>query len=277
MAREVTLRPASMGDLDTVTEYSRAVKWPHRSEDIALMMSLGSGVVAIDVETSRKAGVGYLWPQNELAATLGLVIVDPACQGGGVGRVIMSALFDKAGSRGISLIATAAGRPLYQKLGFEETGFIVQQQGDCTREARFAPGVRKAQAEDFDQIVSLDAGACGVERRALLSALSDAGEIVVLERDSALTGYAVRRRFGRGAVIGPIAAVSEADGIVLIEALQMPGFIRVDRMGNATEIGAFLDSVGMTSVDEPVAMQRGDRPSPKGPAKVLALSSQALG
>ena len=62
-------------------------------------------------------------------ATIGLIIVAPACQGRRIGHRLMTALLE--GLEGCSVLphATSEGRGLYERLGFVRTGEIRQHQG----------------------------------------------------------------------------------------------------------------------------------------------------
>ena len=57
------------------------------------------------------------------------MIVAPACQGLGIGRRLMTTLLDGLDGCNVLLYATAAGRPLYERLGFVPSGELRQHQG----------------------------------------------------------------------------------------------------------------------------------------------------
>ena len=118
MTDTITLPPVSMADLDAILDLVAAVRWPHRHADIAALIELGHGRTVRDETDGRTVAVGLWWPFGEASARLGLVIVAPDSQGRGIGRRLVQALLTDAAPRSVMLLATTAGRPLYDTLGW---------------------------------------------------------------------------------------------------------------------------------------------------------------
>ncbi len=189
----------------------------------------------------------------------------------------MQAVTEQAGRRNLRLHATVAGMRLYEALGFTAGGTILQWQGN----ALIGPPtptepVRPAVPKDRDAIVRLDQAAIGVSRGAILNVLLQESQTAILEQDGVLTGYAMRRRFGRGWLIGPLIAANEADAIVLVAQLQIPGFMRLDIAAGAAALGQALEAGGLACVGQVQAMTRGTWPQP-GAVRCFGLASQAFG
>lgn len=275
MAEAVSLRPLLPEDLGAVVALSGAVGWPHRAEDLSLMLALGQGYAAQGA-AGEVAGVGLWWPWGGQAATLGLVIVAPAAQGRGIGGRLMRALLDDTGARAVRLTATEAGRPLYERLGFRGLGGIEQRQGEYRNESAQDGQIRAAGPDDLETLVALDAEAFGAERRALIARLLAVGRAVLLDGDRAPRGFAIARRFGRGEVVGPIVAADEADAVRLFRAAARPGFVRVDCPSAALALAGALTTAGLPAVDAPVTMLSGRWPATRGRLRSFALASQAL-
>ena len=87
----------------------------------------GRGLIA--ERDGQVVGTGLRWRWGERHATIGLVIVSPACQGRRIGHRLMSALLDGLDSHAVLLHATAEGRGLYERLGFVRIGELRQHQG----------------------------------------------------------------------------------------------------------------------------------------------------
>lgn len=273
----VGLRPAGRADLEAITALSARVGWPHRSQDIAAMLAVGRGLVVAPAAGAPAVACGFWWPVGREAATLGLIIVDPDRQGRGLGRRIVEALIADAAPRLLRLVATEAGRPLYERLGFEPRGRILQVQGRCVRPPVLAPGLRPATTADREVITALDSAAQGGARAALIARLQGRSRTLVLPASGPPGGFAIRRRFGRGHLIGPLVAGHEDDALRLCQALLRPGFLRADLPEHATALAALLRDAGLDVVDRPLVMQRGERPGAQRGPRTFALASQALG
>ena len=139
MSDQITLPSVSVADLDPVATLVAAVGWPHRRADIAALIELGHGRLA-RAGDGRTLGVGLWWPFGDTAARLGLVVVSPDSQGLGIGRRLAERLLADAAPRSVMLLATRAGRPLYERLGFVEVGAVCQHQGEYSAGRHPDPG-----------------------------------------------------------------------------------------------------------------------------------------
>jgi hypothetical protein len=99
----------------------------------------------------------------------------------------------------------------------------------------------------------------------------------VLERGGGVRGFAARRSFGRGDIIGPLVAETEADAITLAGGVMRPGFQRIDIPVEAKALAAWLTQAGLKPVDSVTVMTRGTWPKGGGGLRRFALASQALG
>ena len=277
IASALHVSPVQPVDLDAVTELVKALRWPHRREDIGLFMRLGAGHTAKD-DAGALQGVALWWAFEPAAGRLGLVMVSPDSQGRGIGRRLVERILDDAGERSMMLLATEAGKPLYDKLGFRTVGACRQYQGTYEGRPLPAADIRPATPNDMPAILALDQTAFGAGRTDALAALREIGRVAVIDGGDGITGYAIERMFGRGTVIGPIVAAGEEDAIRLFRALALPGFVRVDAPVGFDGFADFLESQGLGAVgaDSPV-MVRGSWPEPSDDTRLFALSSHALG
>ncbi len=263
--------------LEAAVRLSRQAGWPHRLEDWQMALTLSEGVVAI--EDARVVGTVLVTPYKADCATINMVIVDEAMRGRGLGRTLMDAALRIAGDRPLRLVATAEGLPLYEKLGFRETGRVLQHQG-VVGEVAAPPGIEAATAADIDAIAALDRRAFGADREGLVAYLAKAGEFAVLRRDGRVSGFAALRVFGRGEVIGPVVAAGLDDAKALVAhfiAMRPGRFLRVDTTGDAG-ISGWLTEQGLAHVGGGIAMMK--PPIHRAADRVVnifALANQALG
>jgi GNAT superfamily N-acetyltransferase len=263
--------------LDGAVGLSRAAGWPHRREDWALSLSVSSGVVVLDGD--NVVGTALMTPFGEETATINLIIVDQHMRGRGLGRRLTSAALALAGDRTCSLVATADGLPLYEKLGFTATQEIYQHQG-YVEVSQPLVGIEWAGTARLSDMAALDGLAYGGDRRALLEQIAGNGQFAILRRAGAIVAFAAVRPFGRGRVIGPVVAPDEemARQLIRFVAASLEGqFLRIDVPGDSG-LSNWLDGLGFTHVGGGMAMTRGAGASRQPPAaRTFALASQAFG
>ncbi|MBP2447715.1 GNAT family N-acetyltransferase [Rhizobium leguminosarum] len=262
--------------LGAALDLSRQAGWPHRPEDWQMALALSEGVVAI--ENDRVVGTVLVTPYKQECATINMVIVDEAMRGRGLGRRLMHAATELAGERPLRLVATAEGLPLYEKLGFRQTGRILQHQG-ITAEVAAPMATSAATIADFPVITELDRQAFGADRADLIAYLAKVGEFAVVRHSGRVTGFAVLRTFGRGEVIGPVVAgnLEDAKALVAHFIARLPGvFLRVDTTA-AAGLSDWLVEQGFAHVGGGIAMMKPSIPGADSAATIFALASQALG
>jgi predicted N-acetyltransferase YhbS len=267
-------------DIGTATALSREQAWPHREEDWALFLEAGEGIVA--ERAGRVLGTVMAWRYGEDFATVGMVIVASDVQGQGLGRKLMEAMLDRLAGRTVVLNATAAGLPLYEKLGFVETGVIHQHQaiapGVAVAEGISGGRVRTMNRSD-DGLGDLYSRASGLDRTALFETLAANAHTVVLTRDRQTVGFAQDRRFGRGWLVGPVVAPDPggAKALILHGLRTHAGtFCRLDVTGDSG-LAEWLEEIGLPRVDSVKTMVRGRSPEPDPGISVHAIAAQALG
>jgi predicted N-acetyltransferase YhbS len=280
-AMAINYRKFAPADLDAAHRLSLAVGWPHRREDWQFALALGAGYVAVDAE--RVVGTILYWKYGKRHAALGMVIVDPASQGRGIGRELMSlALNDLEGSA-IRLTATPAGMPLYERLGFEAIGKIEQHQGLAHGGPVVAPArgerLRPIGRSDSRRLAALASRAAGMPRGRVLASLLEVADGIVLDRAGEPIGFALMRRFGRGLAIGPVVAPDAQRAKLLIAhwaAMNPRKFLRID-VHASQGLGAWLGRIGLKKVDTGVTMSKGPPPAKDATLRDFALVNQALG
>ncbi|KQY90745.1 GNAT family N-acetyltransferase [Pelomonas sp. Root1444] len=276
---DVVLVPFANEHLEGALRLSREMSWPYRLEDWAFALELGRGFVLRNSAGAVIATAAW-WAYGEDQASTGMIIVAKAAQGRGYGARLMDALLTAAHPRTITLNSTPEGQALYERRGFVRVGVIQQHQG-IPAERHQAPPVSLVRAmapSDIEAVMRLDRQATGWTRRQMLGRLIQVGEGNVLVRDGAPCGYAISRMFGRGHVIGPVVAESAADARALIEAaLARLGqvFVRVDTDATS-QLGDWLESIGLSQVSDATTMVKGTRPAAEGPARVFALANQSF-
>ncbi len=119
------------------------------------------------------------------------------------------------------LDATPAGMPAYRKLGFLGGLRMARWQGRSAAGADApADALRRAEHDDLQWMVALDAAANGMDRGFLLQdILTRAGTRAWAMRDG--SGFVLRRQGRRASQIGPLIAADEASALLLLQAALM--------------------------------------------------------
>ncbi|TXD59843.1 GNAT family N-acetyltransferase [Ralstonia sp. TCR112] len=279
----VVLRPMTADDLAQTHALSEEQRWPHRPADWAQSFAHAEGIVA--ERDGQIIATAQRWRWGPRHATIGLVIVTPACQGRRIGHRLMSALLDGLDNHTVLLHATAEGRGLYERLGFVRTGEIRQHQGIAQPTPLIALPtgwrLRPAGLNEAADLRRLDAQARGMPRDALIDdLLASADACVVLDDDGEARGFAMLRRFGRGHVIGPVVAPDPESAKALIAHLagiNAGHFTRID-IDFDSGLAEWLESIGLLRVDAPTTMVRGaPLTTPPGGPTLFAIVTQAMG
>lgn len=279
----LSYRPFVSDDIAAAQQLSSTLNWPHRIDDWRFVVSVGGGFVAEDA--GAIVGTALRWKYGSDAGSLGMVIVSPEYQGQGIGRALMTRLLDSLDTpkpRMTLLTATAAGQPLYEKLGFKAIGTIAQHQG-----AAFQPPLlslasgerlRPIGLNDEATLVALASRASGLDRSTVLPALLELADGIALDCNGEMLGFALFRRFGRGYAIGPVVApdTHRAQALISYWLAQHAGmFVRID-VPTHHGLTPWLQELGLLHVDTGVTMARHGEPQRDPILHQFGLINQAL-
>lgn len=287
---ELTLRDIRQVDPTALHALSVSVGWPHRESDWQTLLSLGEGLAAVD-EIGRVVGsVMWLRYQPDFAM-LCMLITLPRLQEQGAGRWLVEKAHELNPGAVFGLTATREARRLYRSLGYGFEQKILRCQGEALPQAAgkivgsatVDGAVRPLEAADHDTLLRLDRAAIGVDRSAVLGALLPVSRGQVLIRNDEIVAFALCRPFGRGHVIGPLIAASDADAIAVarpfVEA-HAGSFLRADTPSCNAAFTNFLIASGLQIHDSATSMGLGRapyKPLVSGGPRRITLASQALG
>lgn len=264
-------------------ELTVGVFWPHRWRDLDVFISLGEGYLAVD-EIGRAMGSAMCFKAGTDFAMLGIMVTAPRLQTMGTGRWLLSRIMADCPGRDMRLSATRQGYRLYKDAGFTPLGTIWQHQGITRPIHKPAPvagvSLRALEPADGAAIRALDTQAYGAERTRTIDCMLDLSEAVVAELAGEIRGFALRRRFGRGWVIGPLVAEDEGTAMMLAAELIQRSegeYVRLDTPVESETFGAFLSAAGMGVHDTVTEMYTGAQRRPLNGTRMFALAAHSLG
>lgn len=289
---ELSLRDIRQVDPTLLHALSVSVGWPHREGDWQMLLDLGQGLAAVDEIGRVVATVMWLRYRPDFAMVCMLITL-PRLQEQGAGSWLMEKAHELNPGVVFGLTATREAKRLYRSLGYGYEQKILRCQGEAAPDAlnpgkavpftRTEGSLRPLQAEDHDSLLRLDCAAIGLDRSAVFGSLLPVSQGHVLIRNEEIVSFALCRPFGRGHVIGPVIAATEADAIAVsrpyVEA-HAGRFLRADTPACNTAFTNFLVASGMQIHDSATSMGLGRAaymPSIPGGPRRIALASQALG
>lgn len=289
---ELSLRDIRQVDPTLLHALSVSVGWPHREGDWQMLLDLGQGLAAVD-EIGRVVGTVMWLRYRPDFAMVCMLITLPRLQEQGAGSWLMEKAHELNPGVVFGLTATREAKRLYRSLGYGYEQKVLRCQGEAAPDAlnpgkvmpfaRTEGSLRPLQAEDHDSLLRLDCAAIGLDRSAVFRSLLPVSQGHVLIRNEEIVAFALCRPFGRGHVIGPVIAATEADAIAVSRPyveVHAGRFLRADTPACNTAFTNFLVASGMQIHDSATSMGLGRAPYmpsiPGGPRRI-ALASQALG
>ena len=214
--------PLGVDRVESALRLSTMAGWNQTAEDWKRLIRLDPECVGIWEDEGEIRASYSVFHYADTLAWIGMILVDPAYRGAGLGKAAFQAAIDRIRSRGcrsLGLDATSLGEPIYLKHGFQTIRPIVRWGGVLKQIGKAECGAETIRGWN-DGIAAYDFHCTGVDRSALLRDLaSDSVAVWSLQKDDRTTAYAMMRP-GRTALhLGPLVASShEQLNLLLREA-----------------------------------------------------------
>src|SRR5436190_7584909 len=153
-------------DLEEALRLSTQAGWNQVAADWQRLFDLSPEGCLAGRQDGQLVATATVASFGSAAHWIGMVLVDEAMRGRGVGSAMLAKVLDLARSRGgeaIGLDATDLGRPVYLKLGFTDVAPIDRWCGELRAVGR-GDGVEMIDRSSFDEIAGMDRQACGADR-----------------------------------------------------------------------------------------------------------------
>lgn len=277
----IAIRPLGADDIDAGMRLCALAGWNQLPDDWRMFLGLQPQRCFAAVRQGRVIGTATVLAYPG-CAWIGMVLVDPGLRRMGIGTGLMQAAMASLPADAVlGLDATAAGRPVYQRLGFADAQelrrLILRPRAPA---AAPAPGVRPMREDDLAAVTALDARAFGSERGALLRWLHRHHPTlawVATGGDGTVRGCLLGRPGAVFTQLGPVVATDAATAQALVASALGAGHagpVGLDAVDDPAWC-AWLASLGFVEERRFTRMLRGGRPA--GGAGLWAIAGPELG
>ncbi|MEU9701291.1 GNAT family N-acetyltransferase [Streptomyces sp. NPDC047981] len=218
---QLPIRILTPEDVTLCADLSEDRGWLREEHKWSLLLTAGTGYGIDDPDGKGLVAASVVTSYGPELAAIGMVLVAERYARQGVGRRMMHHVIASAGDTPLTLHATPNGQPLYEQLGFVQTGRAEMLRGRFTA-TEPAPEVvtRAATAEDLQTILRLDNEVFGLDRTHMLTRLpAFADQLRVAEEGGEITGFAAAWPNMDTHVIGPLIARDTATAQALVASL----------------------------------------------------------
>ena len=201
----------TQADIQAGLRLCRLSRWDQVARDWERFLAAGPPGATVAVRDGRVIGTSATIRYGLRFGWIGMVLVDPAAQGEGLGTLLLTHAIESLHDvLAIRLDATPAGHHLYLKHGFiDECGLRRMEAATVVVRSETPPAVRAMTAGDLPEVIAMDLVVFGAPRAELLEWMyAGAPEYaMVARRDGRLAGYGFGRHGFEFEHLGPIVAV----------------------------------------------------------------------
>jgi len=207
-AKEIRLLFES--DIPSAMRLKEAAGWNQTAADWRRLLSLQPNGCFGAVKEGRLVGTTTTTIYDEFA-WIGMVLVDPQHRRQGIAAKLMNVALEHLQHKveTIKLDATALGKPVYEKFGFEVESEVERWTGTGNVSGGATQLAAVMDHDAVRDVLHLDRLAFAANRSRLIEALIDDAcvpPVLIRAADGALSGYALARSGTRKTYVGPVVA-----------------------------------------------------------------------
>lgn len=263
-ASTIEIRPMAAADIPLGLKLTRQAGWNQIEQDWRRFLGMEpQGCFVAELNGVPVATtVTCLF---DSVAWIAMVLVDVASRRKGVATSLLRHAIDSLDSqrvRTVRLDATAAGRPVYERLGFTAEYSLTRYEGIAAAMEVHAD-VATANTGMLSDLIALDDAITGTHREKMLLRLFEEWPetVRVLRRDRRVEGFVAMRRGANATHIGPCIATADAGASLLRDALSRcaGGYVFVDVPQDNAGALEVVAAAGLKAQRHFTRMCRGDR------------------
>jgi GNAT superfamily N-acetyltransferase len=278
-------RDMTPADIAAGLALTRAARWNQTEREWELFLRLSPEGCRVAVMDERVIGTVATASYEDRFAWIGMVLVDPAERGQGIGARLMAEALDVLKDMpSIRLDATPAGHAVYQKLDFVDEyslsrmETVVSSEGLALRRNPARPMTK----DDLPAVEVFDRQVFGADRRLTLGWMFDSAPEYawVIEERGQIVGYTFGRRGFNFESLGPVVAHDQQTARRLVSAClsrQAGKPFIIDASHYETGWRSWLESIGFREQRPFIRMFYRDNPYPGLPPKQFGILGPEFG
>jgi GNAT superfamily N-acetyltransferase len=250
----IEIRLLSESDIPAAMKLKESAGWNQTENDWRCLLRLepdGCFGATLDAEL---VGTTTTTTYGDELAWIGMVLVQPEKRRLGIATKLLKTALDYLSQKvtTIKLDATPAGRPVYERLGFQVEGLIERWSAVGTSVANNGD-VQSAVTLDMNtrgELFTLDRRAFDADRSKLIQTLIDNSSVpVVLARagDGSLIGYALARSGSNAEYVGPVVTRDSSQVGELLDRI----------LGRLKQQRVYVDFNTAADISSSVLLERG--------------------
>ncbi|MEO9893474.1 GNAT family N-acetyltransferase [Aurantibacter sp.] len=282
----IVVRQMEESDISGAMHLVLAENWNQTKEDWQMFLNINSNLCLVALYKSEVIGTVTAINYRNEVAWIGMMLVTKSFRGIGISKRLLNTIIERLSDcLSIKLDATPAGKPVYNKLGFQEEFSLNRM---VVTKFKGATNINKSAAfwpisvDEIEDIVSLDLKIFGSDRSELINSLikrnSDKTWCVV--KNEHVVGYVLGRPGLNYFQIGPLIAETVDDAIQLIEIIlnQYIGeSIVIDILQDKLEFKKHLISLGFSEQRSFMRMYLKDNSFPGVMSNQYVIAGPELG
>ncbi|WP_253701465.1 GNAT family N-acetyltransferase [Bacillus sp. FJAT-27445] len=281
----LTLSVLTESDIEGLMALSTSVGWDYDTNEITTILSSGQ-VFGHKNEKGEIVSSAAIIPYDNKLASVGMVIVHHDYRGKGLGKETTQACIDfVSGQTAVMLIATPNGKPMYEKMGFNEVGSIhklvckkyIPFNGNLSEKLT----IEAMQENDFEKVIELDKLAFGDSRRKfLLNRIKQAHQSLIMrDQFGSVCGFGLSILGQVNMIVGPIVApdFKAAADLTNQLAFHHNGRLRIDIPIDDQLFMDFLEERGFKRASQPPIMILKSQSLPHRNNNLYAIAAQIFG
>src|SRR5262245_39430910 len=284
-AARVSFRYMTPADIAAGLALTRAARWNQTEREWELFLRLSQEGCRVAVMDERVIGTVATAGYEDRFAWIGMVLVDPAERGQGIGSRLMAEALDVLKDMpSIRLDATPAGHAVYRKLDFVDEYRLSRMETVVSGAgmALWRDTARPMTKDDLPAVAVFDRQVFGADRRLTLEWMFEgAPEYAwVIEERGQIIGYTFGRRGFNFESLGPVVAHDQHTARRLVSAClnhQAGKPFIIDASHCETGWRSWLESIGFREQRPFIRMFYRDNPYPGLPPKQFGILGPEFG